>query len=354
MTRLEKLRSLIPDGIDALLITDEINQRYITGFDYTDGYVLISRDIALVLCDFRYIEAAKNTIGKDFEVRMFSGPRAVWLDDIFYQNKIEIIAYEDESISVASLRRLEKDFPTRHFLPMGDIISKMRQIKDEYEIENIITAQRIAEGAFEHILGYINPSRTENDVALELENYMRRHGAEGVAFKTIAVSGSATSLPHGEPRNIRLQKGFITMDFGAKYNGYCSDMTRTICLGPADDEMKRLYNTVLTAQTEAIRSLYIGIKGKDADKVARDIIDNAGYRGAFGHSLGHSVGMYIHESPVFSQKSENEFGPGHVVTCEPGIYLEGKYGCRIEDMIVFMPDGEIVDITKSPKELIEI
>ena len=202
----------------------------------------------------------------------------------------------------------------------------------------------------------ITPDRTEIEVALELEFFMRAHGSEGTAFETIAVSGTNSSRPHGTPRDVKLEKGFFTMDFGARVDGYCSDMTRTVVIGKADEEMKRLYNTVLLAQTSAIDALRAGMKCFDADKVARDIIENAGYKGCFGHSLGHGVGLFIHETPRLSPASaESELLlPGHVVTVEPGIYIEGKYGCRIEDMVTVLADGTIHDFTQSPKELIEL
>ena len=218
-------------------------------------------------------------------------------------------------------------------------------------------AQSITDAAFAHIIKFITPNMTEIEVALELEFFMRRMGSEGVAFDTIAVSGSASSLPHGVPRNVKLEKGFFTMDYGAKFDGYCSDMTRTVVLGKADADMKKLYNTVLTAQKAALEHIKEGNLCRDCDKIARDIIDNAGYKGRFGHSLGHGVGMYIHEAPTLSGKAPEDLRltRGHVVTDEPGIYIEGLYGCRIEDMIAIMPDdGSTYDFTQSPKELIEL
>lgn len=353
MTRLEALRANIPCGVDALLITNEITQRYLTGFDYTDGYVIVSRTDALLLCDFRYIEAAKASASSDYTVQMFKGSRREWLPRLLCELGIKSLAFEDITLPCAELASLKADLPGIEFVPMGSIIDDMREYKDEGEIEKIISAQRIAEKAFEHILGYINPDRTETEVALELEFFMRANGADGVSFKTIAVSGSASSLPHGEPRPCKLEKGFLTMDYGALYHGYCSDMTRTVCIGRADNEMKRVYNTVLRAQTAALDALHEGITGIEADKVARDIIYSEGFEGCFGHSLGHGVGMYIHESPRLSPAGSKALTRGHIVTVEPGIYLEGRYGVRIEDMVVFGENGP-KDITLAPKELIEL
>ena len=198
---------------------------------------------------------------------------------------------------------------------------------------------------------------TEIEVALELEFFMRRQGANGLAFDTIAVSGSASSLPHGVPRACKLEKGFLTMDFGARVGGYCSDMTRTIVIGKADAEIKKLYHTVLSAQLAALDAAKEGASCAGLDKIARDIIDaNDCYKGAFGHSLGHGVGLLVHENPRLSPKAskDDRLQRGNVVTFEPGIYLESKYGCRIEDMVAIRPDGTVHNFTRSTKELIEL
>jgi len=196
----------------------------------------------------------------------------------------------------------------------------------------------------------------EIDVALELEYFMRREGAQSIAFHTIAVSGSASAVPHGVPRNKVLEKGFLTMDFGARFGGYCADMTRTVVIGRADAEMKRLYHTVLQAQQTALDMAACGVSCWALDLAARSIIDGAGYEGCFGHALGHGVGIAVHEEPRLSSKAPAEtlLERGHVVTVEPGIYQKGRYGCRIEDMIAVMPDGRVHNFTKSTKELIEI
>ena len=354
MTRLEKLRAALPAGCDGIIVTNEINQRYLTGFAYTDGYVLVTRKAALLLCDFRYIEAARASADPAFEVRMFEGGIATWMPRVFDEFEVRTVAYEYDTLSCSALDRLKNALPGREFIPAETLLSDLREFKDDGEIEKIIAAQRIAEQALEHIIGFINPDRTEVEIALELEFFMRAHGAKSTSFDTIAVSGSASSLPHGEPRPVKLERGFLTMDFGALKDGYCSDMTRTVVLGKADAEMKRIYDTVLTAQTEAFNAIREGITGREVDAVARDIIYGAGYEGCFGHGLGHGVGMEIHEEPRLSPMGGKKLARGHVVTDEPGIYIEGKYGCRIEDMIVIYNDGRIEDITLAPHELIEI
>ncbi|MBE6607381.1 MAG: aminopeptidase P family protein [Ruminococcaceae bacterium] len=352
MTRREKLVASFPENIDAIIVTNTKNQRYLTGFDYTDGYVIVTREKAACFTDFRYIEAAKKEVNKEYGVIMFAGKNTSSLIcDFLSDNHVKNIGFESVSLAYDRLSSLQKLMPGFELIPVGNLIEKLRIFKDPEEVENIITAQRIAEKAFEHILGYISPDVTEIDVALELEFFMRKNGAEATSFSTIAVSGSASSMPHGVPRNVKLEKGFFTMDYGALYNGYCSDMTRTVVIGKADADIKKVYNTVLRAQTESLAAFRAGMTGGEADKVARDIIYGEGYEGCFGHSLGHGVGMDIHESPRVS--GDDILKTGHVITCEPGIYIEGKYGCRIEDMVYLSENGP-VNLTNCPKELIEL
>ncbi len=351
-SRREKLIASFPENIDALIVTNEKNQRYLTGFDYTDGYVIVTREKSACFTDFRYIEAAKKEVNPEYEVIMFAGKNTSDLIcDFLKTNNVKTVGFESVSLPYDRLEGLKKLMPSFEIIPAGSLIEKQRVFKDAGEVENIIKAQRIAEMAFDHILGYISPDVTEIDVALELEFFMRRHGAEGISFSTIAVSGSASSMPHGVPRNVKLEKGFFTMDYGALFNGYCSDMTRTVVIGKADGDIKKVYSTVLRAQNESLAAYADGVRGGDADKVARDIIYGAGYEGCFGHSLGHGVGMDIHESPrVFG---DDILKTGHVITCEPGIYIEGKYGCRIEDMVYLSESGP-VNLTSCTKELIEL
>ncbi len=352
MTKREKLIASFPEDIDALIVTHEKNQRYLTGFDFSDGYVIVTREKSALFTDFRYIEAARNEADPEYEVVMFSGrSTSELLTSFLKDNRVKKLGFESMTLPCDSRERLSRILPEFELVPAGGLIEKLRVFKDPDEVENIIKAQRIAEKAFEHILGYISPSVTEIDIALELEFFMRKNGAEGISFSTIAVSGSASSMPHGVPRNVKLEKGFLTMDFGAIYKGYCSDMTRTVVIGKADEDMKKIYNTVLRAQIEALAAYRAGISGGDADKVARDIIYAEGYEGCFGHSLGHGVGMDIHEAPRVYGTDMLE--AGHVITCEPGIYIVGKYGCRIEDMVYISQNGA-VNLTNFPKELIEI
>ena len=352
MKTIKKLQSLLPSEVDALLVTSEIHQRYLTGLNYTDGYVLVTHDRAWLLTDFRYIEVAKRVADEDLEVRMFDR-RNDLLKRLFTEYSLKVIGYEDDSMTCAELGKMKDFFPTVSFVACGGILSRMRQIKTAEEVSYIVKAQEIAEKALDRLFPLMTPTMTELDVALELEYGMRKFGAEKPSFDTIAVSGSASSLPHGVPRNVPLEKGFLTMDFGALYNGYCSDMTRTVVIGRADDEMKRVYQTVLSAQLAALDFVAAGKTGAACDKIARDIIYGAGYEGCFGHSLGHAVGMLIHEEPRLSSVWNKELEVGNIVTVEPGIYKEGQYGVRIEDM-VWLSENGTVNLTKAKKELIEL
>ncbi len=361
MSHIKKLQAAMLDkGAEAVIVSSELNQRYLSGFAYTDGYMLILPHIAYLVTDFRYIEAAKATVDPTECQAVMPTPNTPMLPFVLSLLKthgVSVLTFEEAEVSVALRDRLAAAFEGVTLATGASaMLTQLRLYKDAAEIDAIRRAQKITDDAFAHILNYITPDRTELDVALELEFFMRAHGSEGTAFETIAVSGTNSSRPHGVPRPVKLERGFLTMDFGARVDGYCADMTRTIVLGKADEEEKRLYHTVLRAQTTALEGLTAGMKCADADKLARDVIDGAGYKGCFGHSLGHGVGLFVHEKPNFSPASPADMLllPGHVVTVEPGIYIEGKYGCRIEDMIYVHPDGRIQDLTHSPKELIEL
>ncbi|MBQ7326184.1 MAG: aminopeptidase P family protein [Clostridia bacterium] len=353
--RVNKLRNkMAENSIDAVIVLDELNQHYLSEFAFTDGLLFITKTKAYLITDFRYYEMALNKANKAFEVVMPQS-RKEYLQRIISDEGIKTVGFEGGSVSYETYKRYCEEYPDCDFVDIGDGIEVIRQIKSPDEIEKMQRAQDITDAALAHLLGIITPDMTELDVAVELEYAMRKGGADSFAFETIAVSGDASALPHGTPRNVKLKKGFLTMDFGAKFEGYCADMTRTIVIGKADEDIKKLYNTVLRAQTEALAYLKEGADCGEADKVARDIIDSVPeYKGAFGHSLGHSVGLFIHESPrLYSRGFGRKLRAGEIVTVEPGIYLFGKYGCRIEDMVAITKDG-IHNFAHSPKELIEI
>ena len=306
------------------------------------------------MTDFRYYEMAINGACKEFEIVMPENRRE-FIDKVLCDESATIVGFEGGVVSYETYIAYTERHPHLKFVNIGDMIEIQRQIKTPDELLKMQKAQDITDLAFSHIIKMITPNMTEIEVAAELEYFMRKNGASALAFETIAVSGDASALPHGTPRNVKLKPGFLTMDYGAKYDGYCSDMTRTIVIGKADEEIKKLYNTVLDAQLSAIEYLKAGCDAGQADKIARDIIDShPEYKGAFGHSLGHAVGLFIHEAPRVSFKSFGEqLQVGNVVTVEPGIYLFGKYGCRIEDMVAIEENG-VRNFTHSTKELIEI
>ena len=357
MTTLQKFQAALQaTDADAALISSELHQRYLSGFEFTDGYLLITPTLAYLLTDFRYIEAAEAQV-KDFTILRPAGTMTEEIGKLLSDHGLRRLAVEEATLSYGDFTRFAEAFPKAELCSgASKILEELRVIKTPEELEKIAHAQEIADRAFEHILGFLSPDRTEREVALELEFYMRKLGAENVSFQTIAVSGPASSLPHGVPSDAKLRQGFLTMDYGALYEGYCSDMTRTVVIGKADEDMKKLYNTVLSAQLAALDAVQEGNVCRDVDEVARSIIRAAGFGDCFGHGLGHGVGMLIHEAPRLSPAAaaDSRLKRGHVVTVEPGIYLAGKYGCRIEDMVAIDHDGKLRNFARSPKELIEI
>ncbi len=356
MTRLQKLQQHIaPEG--AVLISSTQNRFYLSRFQYEDGYLLIFKEKAFLLTDFRYAEAAEMCADPAFEILCPKSGMIRAICELLREQRAVELMIEEESVTVALHARLEEGLEGIKLIRGATaILTALRATKDEEELAAIAKAQAITDAAFSHILGFLKPTVREIDVALELEYFMRQKGAQGVAFHTIAVSGTASALPHGVPRNLPLERGFLTLDFGARVDGYCSDMTRTVVIGRADAEMKHLYSTVFLAQKQALLKAAAGVSCRMLDHAARDIIDGAGYQGCFGHSLGHGVGIDVHEAPRLS-RGAGEFEvlvPGNVVTVEPGIYVAGKYGCRIEDMIAVKDDGSVENLTKSTKDLIEI
>ena len=355
MTHLQAFLKKLSQGTAALISAPQ-NQYYLSGFPFEDGYLLLFADEALLLTDSRYVEAAEKGADPAFAVRC-PKKASETIGERLSAHGVTTLLVEEDHLTLAAKERFEKALTGVTLVGGASaILTALRVQKDEKEIAAIATAQSITDAAFSHILNFIKPGMREIDVALELEFFMRKNGAQGLAFQTIAVSGSASSLPHGVPRDCPLEKGFLTMDFGARYGGYCSDMTRTVVLGKADADMKKVYETVLKAQKSALAAAAANVSCRGLDKIARDIIDGAGFAGRFGHSLGHGVGLDIHESPRLSPASDEStvLLPGHVVTFEPGIYLPGRYGCRIEDMAAVRADGTLLDFTKSEKELIEL
>ena len=350
MNQIARIREeLLNRGLDAVLVTDEKNQRYAAGFPFTDGAVLVGREKAFLLTDSRYIEAAGQQ-AEEVEVRLFDKERPLseLLKQAVAETGAQKIAAEDQKLSHAGFLDWEKKLGLRLEFA-GDFFESLRAVKTGEEIASMIRAQRISEQALEELLHILCPGMTEREAAAELVYRMLRHGSEGNSFDPIVVTGSKTSMPHGVPGDKVIQAGdFVTMDFGCLKDGYCSDMTRTVAVGSATDEMKNVYDIVLKAQLAGIAAARAGVLGKDIDAASRRVITDAGYGEYFGHGFGHCLGLDIHEPPFAGPRGDKPLPAGSVSSAEPGIYLPGRFGVRIEDVMIIRETGAEV-ITRAPK-----
>ncbi len=355
--------------VDGIFVTSPANMRKCSGFR-GEGVIYLSRELHLVFTDSRYTEAARAECPAFEVIQIKNNIYECCVEEILKRVGKEkasglSVGFEDEHVTVKVERTLQALWSKYvqeeiHLVPLDRALDRMRQIKSEDEIRDIERAEQIGDGAFAKIIRKLAGMRqersflTEQQVAAWLEFFMREQGAENTSFDTIAAGGIHSSMPHAIPTGRVLRDGdFLTMDFGCKVNGYCSDMTRTVMIGHADERQRHVYDIVLRAQTAALEAVRPGRKGCEVDAVARQIIADAGYGDNFGHGLGHSVGLMIHETPCFSPREESVLEPGMVITVEPGIYIEGAFGVRIEDLIVVTEDG-FRNLTHSPKELIEL
>ncbi len=359
---LKKICEMTAEKADALILLSPVNRRYVTSFQSSAGAVVVHDGKITFFTDFRYYESAcikqkQGVMDEDIEIRLQDAKYMENLKEML--SGCEKILFEDGFVSFGTYNWYKNSLDFAQLVAGGSgIMAEIRSIKTEHELSNIIKAQEITDKTYEFALKYISDNIhrtdfTERELQLEMDYFMFRNGADGIAFDTIAISGAKSALPHGAPENIPVSKGFLTMDFGAKFGGYCSDMTRTVCIGKPDEEMIKVYNTVLSAQNAAFEVICADVVGKEPDLAARAVIDGAGYAGTFGHSLGHSLGLEIHESPNFASGVEGKVSENVVISVEPGIYLEGKYGVRIED-IVCLKKGGFTNLTHSPKELVVI
>ena len=338
--------------VDGILITSPYNMRYLSGFSGGEGAVWISKEKKLLLTDSRYIESAQNE-AKDFTVKE-AGNAILKICEEIKTEGCKTVLVEDKYLTASLYLKLTDELKDITIIPGSDKLDILRSVKTEEELKIIEEAETICCRSFEKILDFIKPGISEKNIAAELEYYMRKMGGEKTAFDTIAISGAHTSLPHGTPTDKKIEKGdFITLDFGCIKNGYCSDMTRTVVVGKASDEQKKIYNTVLEAQKVGLDAIRAGVFAKDADYKAREVIENEGYGKFFRHSLGHGVGLLVHEYPNLSPKSEVKLEENMVVSCEPGIYIPGFGGVRIEDLVAVRKNG-VKNFTSSPKNLIEL
>ncbi len=353
--KLKKLSVGISDDKTAALITCDANIYYFTGFAHSEGKLLVTRSKSYLLVDFRYAEAAAKAV-TNCEVIVYER-YGESLKELIKRHGITQLMLESSHVTLASASELKRitadlncDLITNDAL--DKLISNLRIIKSRDEIEKIEMAQRITEESYLELLNMVKPGVREADLALELEFLMRKKGASGVSFDLITITGKKTSMPHGVPGNEAISKGdFVTFDIGAVYEGYHSDMTRTVAVGQASDYQREIYGIVLEAQLTALSKVKAGVKASEIDKAARDVITEKGYAEYFKHSTGHGVGLDIHELPYVSQKSEKYLSAGMVVTVEPGIYLPDRFGVRIEDMVLVTADG-CKNFASLPKDLI--
>lgn len=352
MKNLNKYLTLLCGEVDGLLLTSRYSRHYGAEFDISEGVAIVSRKGCRYFTDSRYIEFAQNNI-KDFEVlpiNQFTG-FVKRINDAIADFDIHVLGYEENYLTVAELMGYERELHAK-LVPYNKQINGFRGTKEAWELDRMRKAQAIADKAFSEVLGRIKAGMTEQELQAELIYCMYKNGAQGLSFDPIVVSGPNTSLPHGVAGERIIQKGdFVTMDFGVLYYGYCSDMTRTVAVGYATEEMQKVYNTVLEAQLAGIAATRAGVPGREIDAAARKVITDAGYGPYFGHGYGHSLGLEIHEAPNPNPGNPDPMPAGAICSAEPGIYLPGKFGVRIEDVTIVTEDG-CENITHSPKNLI--
>lgn len=352
MTNLEKLQAQLDDKIGAVLLTSEPNRQYATGAQIAEGMCLITPKRCLYFTDSRYLETAQKQLsGMAVQEVDREHSYAAQIQAAIADEKLQAIGVEEEDLTHGAFSRLSEKL-SASLVPFQSRINALRQVKEPWEIEIMRRAQEIADCVFSEVLSVIREGMTEKELEAELIYRLYRSGAEGLSFPPIVVSGPNTSMPHGVAGDKKIAPGdFITMDFGVKLQGYCSDMTRTVAFGYAAPKMRKIYDIVLRAQKEAISMTRAGRTGAEIDGTARKIIAHAGFGAYFGHGYGHSLGLEIHENPNCSPSNSTPIPAGAVISAEPGIYLPGEFGVRIEDVVVVTPDG-CENLTYSPKDLI--
>jgi Xaa-Pro aminopeptidase len=354
--RLQKLRTSIAEkGLDALLISQPENLRYLSGFTGSSGWLLISGHSAILATDFRYVEQAKGE-SPDFEISQTKQELRDWLPGLVSDLRWHKLGFEANFISYNSYYKLSEAIKTKQvnleLVPTTDIVEQLRSIKEPEELGFIKKAVELTDAAFEQARTIIRPGMMEKEAAWEIEKILRQEGSEGIPFEIIVASGPNSALPHARPteKTIRSSEP-VLIDMGARINGYCSDFSRTLFLGEPDKSLQEIYNIVLKAQASAIEGIESGMDSSQADRLARSVVKQAGYGDAFGHGLGHGVGLAVHEFPVLGPSSSDSLADGMVFTVEPGIYLMGQGGVRIEDMVV-LKNGKAKLLTKGKRDLL--
>lgn len=351
--RINRLREMLEEHqVDCFIVTNDSNRRYMTGFTGSSGAVLITEQQAVFITDFRYVDQAlEQTQG--YEIVKHVGPIGETIGQELERLKVKRLGFDQDHVTFGTYRGYQERF-SAELIPLSGTVEKLRMIKDQGELEQIRKAVQIADETYTHILKFIKPGLTELEVANELEFHMRKLGASSSSFDMIVASGARSALPHGVASSKVIAKGdFVTLDFGAVYNGYISDMTRTFAVGEPSEQLKEIYEICLQAQLRGVEQIKAGMTGKEADALCRDYIVSKGYGDHFGHSTGHGIGLDVHEGPALSVKGDLVLEKGMVVTVEPGIYLSGIGGVRIEDNLLITDTGNEV-LTQSTKELIII
>ncbi|TDL97875.1 aminopeptidase P family protein [Macrococcus brunensis] len=346
--KFDKIQQLLADKkIEAVIILSPYNRRYLSLFTGSSGALVMTREENLLITDFRYISQA--TEQTDFTIIKQSGGLLDTIKTVLHDRNIKSAGFEGDLITFQQYQALSQQ---TELVDIAGEVEKIRMVKEPFEIEIIQQAADIADQAYEHIQTFIQAGKTELEVSNELEMFMRKQGASGSSFDTIVASGVRGALPHGVASSKVIEQGeMITLDYGAIYNGYISDITRTLSVGEPLEEMRQIYDIVLKAQVTALETIQSGMTGRDADQIARQIIADAGYGEAFGHSLGHGIGLEVHEGPGLSMASDVQLEPNMCVTLEPGIYVEGLGGVRIEDDVLVTESG-LKRFTHSSKDLI--
>ena len=354
MNNIEKIRCALPEhGFSAMMLTDPASRLYATGFYSSDGVLIVSACDACFYTDSRYIEAAENTIS-GAHVRIVSKDETYssQIKAVLNEDRITSLGFEDGKVTYAGYLEWSEKLEVE-LVPAQKLIDGLRAVKTREDLGKMIKAQRLAEKSFEEVLPLISTDITEKKLAAELIYRFLLNGADDKAFDPIVVSGAKSSMPHGVPGDVKIGPGFLTIDFGLRLDGWCSDTTRTLCIGKPDDEMIRVYDTVLESQKAGIQAARAGIRGTDVDAAARSVIEKAGYGEYFGHGFGHGIGLEVHESLKASPMSDDILPAGAVISAEPGIYLPGRYGVRIEDVIYITENG-CENITNLTKKLISL
>jgi Xaa-Pro aminopeptidase len=351
--RIDNLRGQMSvKGVEAVWVSQPDNLVYLSGCEGLEGYLLITQDKAVLVTDFRYLEQAERQ-SPGFEIFRIQGRMAAWLPELFQHGGFKKLGFESSHLSFASYQLLcdilKKAGLSIELVPFDGLIETIRMVKEAEEIDFIIRAARITGAALEHVEHMLCPGITEKALAWEIEKFMRDNGSQSVPFELIVAAGPNSALPHARPSDYAIKPGEpVVVDIGSKYRNYGSDMTRTFCIGEKDDTFKRVYSTVLEAQMTAIAGIKAGMTGGEADAIARDVITRAGYADAFGHSLGHGIGLVTHENPRVGPNSSDVLGEGMVFTIEPGIYISGWGGVRIEDDVV-IENNMLRVISSAPK-----